>query len=683
MTVSRPPRVKVGEQIRWGGALYVVRQISDGQAVLENVTGVVSVVPLSCLIGDPALELVTSAPPAPLPATQVLDGLPDELVERARWWEGHILQVLATSQAGAALPAVSLRQRELAKVAELVAQGHRVSFTTFKRQRRAYEQHGLLGLVDQRALRPETLTGRIDERVVTAVQQAIAAETGRSTGTVTRLRHRVEQILEAEHGPGVVPVPGRATFYRLIQRLSQGQHTFDSARTRRSLAKRPNGPFGTKNAVRPGEWMQIDSTPLDVAVVHDNGAVDRVELTWMIDLATRSITAAVLSPTTKAVDAALLLARTLTPEPVRPGWSDALRMARSVLPHRRMVEIDERLEHAAARPVIVPETIVCDHGKAYLSQAFRNACRAMGINVQPTHKGSPWEKGTVERSFDSLDTLFSQYVAGYLGTSVERRGQDASAQAVWSMLELQELLDEWIVAAWQNRPHDGLRDPLTPAAALTPNQKYAALVEIAGYVPVPLAGSDYIELLPACWRAINSYGIKINHRRYDSPALNPYRRQHSGLASRRGLWEVHFDPYDVSRIWVRNHHDGGWITVGWTHLSTTPAPFGELAWDHARKILARQGVDAASEQEIAQVVRDLLTKAEQGPQRPGRDDRVAGRTATTAAVVSPMLPYEDEPDPDHVTEPDGTESEREQTNVAKVIPLPIFDAREEANKWRF
>ena len=68
-----------------------------------------------------------------------------------------------------------------------------------------------------------------------------------------------------------------------------------------------------------------------------------------------------LSPTTKAVDAALLLARSLTPEPMRPGWSDALRMARSVLPHRQLVEIDERLEQAAARPVIVPETIVCDY----------------------------------------------------------------------------------------------------------------------------------------------------------------------------------------------------------------------------------------------------------------------------------------------------------------------------------
>ncbi len=36
-------------------------------------------------------------------------------------------------------------------------------------------------------------------------------------------------------------------------------------------------------------------------------------------------------------------------------------MSRPVLPHRRLAGIDERLEHAAARPVIVPETIVLDY----------------------------------------------------------------------------------------------------------------------------------------------------------------------------------------------------------------------------------------------------------------------------------------------------------------------------------
>ncbi|MFD7551416.1 hypothetical protein [Streptomyces sp. NPDC059816] len=62
-----------------------------------------------------------------------------------------------------------------------------------------------------------------------------------------------------------------------------------------------------------------------------------------------------LLPRSKSVDASVLLARTVTPELMRPGWVDALKMSRSVLPHARMLTLDERLEHAAAKPVIVPE----------------------------------------------------------------------------------------------------------------------------------------------------------------------------------------------------------------------------------------------------------------------------------------------------------------------------------------
>ena len=61
------------------------------------------------------------------------------------------------------------------------------------------------------------------------------------------------------------------------------------------------------------------------------------------------------------------------------------------------------------------------------------------------------------------------------------------------------------------------------------------------------------------------------------------RQQPSGVRDRKDLWEIHCDPYDVSRIWVRDHWNGGWITVFWTQLHRVAAPFGELAWDHARR----------------------------------------------------------------------------------------------------
>lgn len=700
MTVSRPVRLRVGDQVSWAASVFTVSALTGAAVALTDVAGEVMTVPVPQLLSDPSLVLTTPArPPAPLANRGVLEGLPADVVDRALWWEGHLLEVLTGATPGSSSPprpefdplCTSLRQRELAKLDELCSSGEPASLVTLGRMRRRYQRDGLLGLVDGRTTRvPDR---EVDSRLLEAIATAVAGETDRSTGTISRLRRRVERVLATEHDvedPASL-VPPRSTFYRLVAQVAAGRHTFGSASTRRSLAQRPEGPFGAVTVLRPGEWVHIDSTPLDVRVLLDDGTVDRAELTWMIDIATRSIPAAVLRPSTKAVDASLLLARAVTPEPMRPGWVDALRMSRSVLPYARLVEIDQRLEHAAARPVIVPETIVIDHGMVYLSEAFRVACRAMGITVQPTHTGSPWEKGVVERSFGSVATLFSQHVAGYVGRSVDRRGKNAERGAAWSIVQLQDLLDEWIVAHWQNRPHDGLRHPLTPGRPLTPNEQYAALLEVAGYVPVPLSADDYIELLPVTWRVINAYGVKVNHRTYDAAALNPYRRQPSGVTNRKDQWEVHYDPYDVTRIWVRNHRDGGWITAPWTHLKSTPTPFGEQAWASAQRIVAGRGADPTDQAEIAHAVTQLLDRAGQGP-APARD-RTARRqrrvAARTRATSSREYPRPDPAQPDG-KEPAGTasaavgvtgEDPGPDDSAAVVVPLGVFDAHEEASRW--
>jgi len=161
------------------------------------------------------------------------------------------------------------------------------------RLRRQYQRDGLLGLVDGLASR--TFDRDVDPRLLAAIATAVAGETDRSTGTVTRWRRQVEHILTTDHGidePATL-IPPRSTFYRLVAQVAAGRHTFGSAPTRRSLAQRPEGPFGAVTVLRPGEWVHIDSTPVDVRVLLDDGTVDRAELTWMIDIATRSIPAAV------------------------------------------------------------------------------------------------------------------------------------------------------------------------------------------------------------------------------------------------------------------------------------------------------------------------------------------------------------------------------------------------------
>ncbi|WP_237110098.1 Mu transposase C-terminal domain-containing protein [Nonomuraea sp. MG754425] len=660
---------------------------------LAGTDGVVTDMALIELQTAEDVEVVTGSSRPAVPSSTPLEGLPEAVAAEALWWERHIVEVLRGIPPHAPAgtrpkpeydPAtVSLTRREQAKAAELAAAGRPVTASAIAKRRRRYEARGVVGMVDHRVDKPVSPHGRVDPAVVEAMRKAIDEATQSSSRTASYLFWRTEQILEATHGRGVVELPSQRSLYRLLDKLSAGKHTTGSARTRRSLAARPDGPFGEVDAWAPGEVMQMDSTPLDVLVRLDDGVVGRVDLTGVIDVATRTVTAAVLRPTTKSVDASVLLARTVTPEPMRPGWVQALAMSRSALPWQRLLGIDARMEHAAARPVIIPETIVVDQGKVFISRNFRSSCSFLGINLQPVHGGSGWEKGHIERMLASVGTLFAQFVAGYTGNNAERRGRNVEQQAVWSLLELQDLLDEWLVAAWANRPHDGLRDPAHPGRMFSPNEKYAAMVEAAGYVPVALSADDYIELLPATWRAINAYGVKINYRTYDDEALNPLRQQRSGVTDRKDLWEIHHDPYDVSRVWVRDHWNGGWITVFWKQLHRVAAPFGELAWDHTRRALP-----GATEEELADAVSDLLKRAHNGPgrdERPEgaarfsrRDRRVAARTK--ASPVSTPI----QADPAQATagsanrasqDGDGTEE-----TLAKVIPMPIFDPFAEADK---
>ncbi|MEU8626605.1 hypothetical protein [Streptomyces sp. NPDC048669] len=153
-------------------------------------------------------------------------------------------------------PAVrSLRQRELTKAEELEAGGHPASLKLIQRMRGRFEREGALGLVDPRLRSVSDGTGRVDRRVVDALRKVVEDQTSRSTVSAQVLRRRMERALEAEHGPGVVALPSRTTFYRLLSALSSGRHTLGSARTRRSLAKQPDGMFGQLTAARPGEVM--------------------------------------------------------------------------------------------------------------------------------------------------------------------------------------------------------------------------------------------------------------------------------------------------------------------------------------------------------------------------------------------------------------------------------------------
>ncbi|WP_327350288.1 transposase [Streptomyces sp. NBC_01304] len=610
----------IGAAVRYDGREWTVAGIEASLAPEARVwlsetqeAGGLAVFGLAALLGDPSFGVVGGPPRLRVPQTGLLAAVPEGQQQRAYAIERHVREVETgyptPNPQGPAKPqydlaATTLEQREHAKADELTAQGwENVSRATVRRWRARYGAGGVWALVPKR--RSAAPPSQADAQVLEAVRTLLGKEAlrSRSRGWKKRMRREVQWQLDAQHGPGAVEVPPQSTFNRLLDSVEAALGLEGTVAQRRARAARPKPPFTPTVALRPGELVMTDSTPLDVLCVLDDGVVARPELTTALDVAIRGLWGILRPPGTKLTDVAVLLAQMMTPMTMRPGWPATLSMASSVIPHERLLSLDERLKDAAARPVIMPKTVVVDQGKVFISPATLAACESLGISVQPVPPANGPAKGNEERTFGSINSLFCQWLPGHTGSNVSERGTAVEQEPLWTLHELQDLFNEFLVH-WHHRPHEGLRHPMMPKKPLTPNQMWAALLPVAGYVPVPLGSEDYVELLPVRWQPVTDAGIRFDYRTYDAPCLHD---GHGTVSKKDGLWEVHHNPYDPSRIWVRL--DDGFREVPWIHATSVSLPFTHHIWQHICATVQRTASREEHEGQLALALDDFLKRA--------------------------------------------------------------------------
>lgn len=589
-------------------------------------------------------ELIADGSPPPdtsasvLGDVSVLETLPAEERERVMFLHRHVHEVLTgvpfvyededvepRKEYAATRPVL---ERVGTKVAELKGLGRPVGRRSLQRYMSAYQQEGVAGLVDGRKVRATRPEGRVDPRLATIVSQRVKAETDRSTGYRNRL---ITEALAEYKQLDDAQVPSTATMYRLLSALEGGSHAFGNATTRRSLANRPDRQFGSQNPVRPGQLVEVDSTPLNIMALMPDGSTGKVDLTAMIDVATRTPLALIVRPTAaKGVDAALLLAKAVTPLREIPDWDDLVDMARRLLPPG-MVAPDQTVKAAAARkPVIVPESITVDRGKIYVGTTFLNACNHLGISVVKAAPRTPTDKGHIERYLGSSITSFIQYLAGYTGINVVQRGKNPASQAIWTVPDLQILLDLWFLLHWQDRPHPALKHPAMPKRALSPNEMYAALAGVAPQVRVKLTRDDFINMLNVTHRRVQPYGVNFEGLTYQDKGGKIARLagRPSGLpAPNANRYEVRYDPYRLDAIWVRDAHAGEWIQAHWQLSALLTAPFSQDMLKVAKRALKKSKTPLAQSDILAQLNRiqeDAATTKEK---------RAANRNKTVKGAV--------------------------------------------------
>jgi transposase InsO family protein len=625
--------LQVGARFAFDGDLVEVVQIEGGRISVRDGRERWRTLSLAAFLSQ-AVAAGDQTPPLALGALMAAlsAGQRDALAERAR----HVREVLTGYRTGAAqtaaegepraqyAPGGSMRLRQQAKATELG-----VSERTVRRWVQAYVRDGEAGLLDERQV-----TGRgstVDPRWEQACRVVMAELVPASTPTASALLRLVDQRLDEQYGPGVVPRPSPATGYRHLTRLAKGTNAVrGSAKGRRSIADRPKGVYGRLRATRPGEYVILDTQSLDVF------AMEPVTCRWLPaqltvaqDLFTRCIIGLRVTPvSTKAVDVAGVLHQAVLPQAVPASAADEGRWPYHGLPQQVVFTEDQP---ASAGPVYAPETLVVDHGKAFLSTHIIGVCTRLGISIQPAQPKKPTDKPTVERFFRTLREGLIQYLPAYKGPDVYGRGEAIEDAAFFYLHELENVIREWTALVYHRCKHDGLTVPEWPHLDLSPNDMYEVGLARAGMLRIPATPDLAHDFLDTAPRTIQHYGVEVGGLRYNGPGLDPYRNARSPYGGTLdGKWPIRVNPDDVRYVWFQDPADHRWHRLEWEHAPAVGAPFSAEAAQYARRLSLRS--DRLGDP--AQTLTELLARWHTGMVTDRRERRIAARLGAEHAALS-------------------------------------------------
>ena len=543
----------------------------------------------------------------------------------------HVREVLtgfASGHQGTAAPGepraayaegIPLKQRYAAKAAELA-----VSARTVENWVAAYRVAGEAALVDERRCRGRRTV--VDPRWDAAVRAELAASVAASTPTRSAVLLRVAARLEQIHGKGVVSVPSKATAYRRLAELSKGTNAVSgSAKGRRSIADSPAGTYGRLRATRPGEYLILDTQDLDVYAMEPvTCRWVKAQLTVAQDLFDRQIVGLKVTPvSTKALDVAGVLFEAVTTRG----------SGRSVLapPHGLPDWLVFTENDAGERAWCPPETLVVDHGQAFLSAHVIGVCAELGISIQPAQPYKPTDKPTVERFFKSLREGLIQHLPAYKGPDLHSRGAAIESQAFLFLHELEDVIRDWIVSVHHTRKHGGLAVAEWPRLSLSPNEMFELGLAKAGMLRLPASPEMAFKFYRPAWRTIQHYGVEVDGLRYNGPGLDGHHNETSPYGGvHAGKWPIRVNEDEARAVYFQEPEDGSWHRLDWEHAEMLNTPFSREGARHARVLAAR------SEGSIDPVtaLTEVLERWSTGQVLDRRERRMSARLSAERAGIS-------------------------------------------------
>jgi transposase InsO family protein len=516
-------------------------------------------------------------PPSPIPIPGLLERLSPKALARLKSDEALVRLVevgLREDQADDETPPDSLNpalvpdeQHRISNLAAMMAprwgieyKSARVRITRILHRR----AKGLAGMVDGRYV-----TARTDRQhplMSHWVQQYLVArqyEATLHTSTIY-LAFRTWMTLNQPD----VPVPPERTFNRLAGEVyKKFPHYRAKAKTKQAIARAPKQSDAPRIAERPGELWLIDTTTANVEVRDPDSRpgksrVFRCDVTKIIDAYSRYVVGGSIAETITGHGAVLALA-------------DAFA---SMVDDRETVRVGGRqyprpfvgLPRALSRYPIPPRRLLTDNGRPFLGHEFVWQLERLKIELEPARVRDPRAKGRIERHFGTRSTGFEETQLGFVGGSINERGEESpdGHRLTWQQYFQRD--EEW-TDLYNFTEHRGLA--AETGRRISPHQRWVEGSDMIGSWEVPRWENEWIRFLPSFEAKFTKYEVTRKGQVFNAPILEILLDTPKVAVDRR--YRFHFNPSDLRQIYCFDP-DGVAYEIPWIMRTEDTPQFGDF-----------------------------------------------------------------------------------------------------------
>ncbi|MCM3412663.1 Mu transposase C-terminal domain-containing protein [Metabacillus litoralis] len=252
----------------------------------------------------------------------------------------------------------------------------------------------------------------------------------------------------------------------------------------------------------------------------------------------------------------------------------------------------------------LPELLVVDNGKEFLSKHLKEACLELGIEIYHCPVKMPWYKGPVERHFRTINQELLHQTPGTTFSNVLMKGDyDPAKNASIRFDALLEMFHKWLLDYYCQKPNKGVKG--------APAKLWNKWFEQNPRPEVPSNMLDWkIKLMKLGYGSIQSQGIRRLHLYYQDSELHVIRRKLE-RAGKKNKVKYKYDPTDLSKIYVFDEMDQKYIEVKCTDDKFN---YTEGINEYAHRVIVKKARDeekkidisaiAAAKAELIQLMKD-------------------------------------------------------------------------------